>query len=323
MRTSTSATHVCCRTVSPCNRNECRTCQVQPLPQPCCSRILLERTVREKRAWIASPALCLLALSEIPCMNAPSFVLDSSLYTWCRVGGCGPTLGAPLLGAQVNLPPTRHLKWSWSKSPAIRAFRSVLFGVVPWLPTRSLRRGSQPELLSWLPTRAHFEDANPSSFLGCEPEFVLPLASGPPSLPPIALACCVKCRSVWALLRGVCGRLANAPLLQHLSVSNGPRVRPVSCQRATAPHSRACHAPKCCVGVFGGSAPRPGPRTPLIVPSLGSFPSSLSLLAADHRFAQPGAQASLLGGSARLPCKRGCRAENVAVTLCVKATLFR
>lgn len=323
MGPSTSATRVCCRTVSLCNRNGCKTCQVLPLPQPCCSRILLERTVRENRAWTASLALRLLALSEIPCLNAPSFVLALSLYTWCRVGGCGPTLGAPLLGAHVSLPPTCHLKGSWSKSPAIRAFRSILLGVVPWLPTRALCRGSQPELLSWLPTRAHFWDANPSSFLGCEPEFVLPLASGPPSLPPIALACCVECRSVWALLRGVRGRLANAPLLQHLSVSSGPRVRPVSCQRAAAPHSRACHAPKCCVGVFGGSAPGLGPRTPLIVPSPGSFPSSLSLLAADRRFARPGAQASLLGGSARLPCKCECRAESAAVTLCVRATLFR
>jgi hypothetical protein len=218
MRTSTSATHVCCRTVSPCNRNECRTCQVQPLPQPCCSRILLERTVREKRAWTASPALCLLALSEIPCLNAPSFVLDSSLYTWCRVGGCGPTLGAPLLGAQVNLPPTRHLKWSWSKSPAIRAFRSVLFGVVPWLPTRSLRRGSQPELVSWLRTRVRSSAGVRSTFpsahrFGLLRQVPVRLGAAP--------------RSVWAL-----GQRATTPTLECVQRSKGaPRFLP-ACNRA-------------------------------------------------------------------------------------------
>jgi hypothetical protein len=171
-------------------------------------------------------------------------------------------------------------------------------------PNPSSFLGFQPELVSWLRTRVRSSAGVRSTFpsahrFGLLRQVPVRLGAAP--------------RSVWAL-----GQRATTPTLECVQ-----RVRPVSCQRATAPHSRACHAPKCCVGVFGGSAPRLGPRTPLIVPSLGSFPSSPSLLAADHRFAQPGAQASLLGGSARLPCKHGCCAENVAVTLCVKATLFR
>jgi hypothetical protein len=294
--------------------------RVQNLPSPASSATLLQPdSAGTDRA--REQSLDCLPSSVSPCLVRNSLP-ESPLLRF----GLKPIYTVPC--GRVRPHPGRTLAWRPGQPPADVPFEMVLVQV-PRNPRVSVhfvgRRPLAPDPSSppWLPTRAPFLASNPSSFLGCEPEFVLPLASGPPSLPPIALACCVKCRSVWALLRGVCGRLANAPLLQHLSVSNGPRVRPVSCQRATAPHSRACHAPKCCVGVFGGSAPRLGPRTPLIVPSLGSFPSSPSLLAADHRFAQPGAQASLLGGSARLPCKHGCCAENVAVTLCVKATLFR
>jgi hypothetical protein len=94
----------------------------------------------------------------------------------------------------------------------------------------------------------------------------------------------------------------------HVRLVQGCARRPFvlpTCHFATAPHSRACHAPMGECGVVFGSAPMPAPRAPPFGPSL----------ATKLRFAQPGAQASLLGGSARLPCKCECRAGNVAVTL--------
>lgn len=160
MRPSTSATHVCCRAVSLCNRNGCKTCQVLPLPQPDSSG-----TDRAREQ----------SLDCLPSYASPCLVRNSLLQRPLLRFGLKPIYMVPC--GRVRPHPGRTLAWRPRQPPADVPFEMVLAQAprnprvsVHFVGRRPLAPG--PSSLPWLPTRAPFLASNPSSFLGCEPELV-------------------------------------------------------------------------------------------------------------------------------------------------------
>jgi hypothetical protein len=210
-------------------------------------------------------------------------------------------LGAPLLGTHVNSAPTYHQtasgprsarhrsKYSASRAPSVHFRNPCAFGPLP-----------QPARLRSVPTSRPAPIPSSRASGGA----FIPISNGLrtrarfPGLPTRAQCPANICGEVLQHL-GVCflecmWALGPSCHCSHVRLVQGcarcPFVLP-TCHFATAPHSRACHAPMGECGVVCGSAPMPAPRAPTFGPSL----------ATKLRFAQPGAQASLLGRERKAP----------------------
>jgi hypothetical protein len=211
----------------------------------------------------------------------------------------------------IKRPPVRDPRVIGPSIPQAARLRSTSAIRAPSVHFRSLPVFGPSRLRDRLPSRARGLLAGLSSrfqtgfepelvFLGFRQELVSRASdmSSFPGLPTRAQCPANICGEVLQHL-GVCflecmWALGPSCHCSHVRLVQGcarcPFVLP-TCHFATAPHSRACHAPMGECGVVCGSAPMPAPRAPPFGPSL----------ATKLRFAQPGAQASLLGRERKAP----------------------